>query len=345
MSKINVLIADDSGVMRLLISDILKEDPEMNVVGTATNGQDAVTKWRQLKPDVVLMDMHMGEYDGRYAVKNIMRENPTPIVVLSAIGNSDMGPIMEALSLGAFDYLNKPQKNNARIRDLKVELLEKIKLAYKVDRKKLGQGKTNLNHNPHTFVGDMPYHAVVIGSSTGGPTAVEKVLTRLPSNMPLPVLIAQHMPENFVPSFAKRLNSLTPLSVVVGIKDMVVKPGVVIIAPGGKNMIVKRNEIGQVLVDFTDTRFKEFNNPSIDSLFLSAADIYKNNLIGVILTGMGKDGALGMTDINNFGGLTIAQDEKTSVVYGMPKAAVENGSTKNIVPVQDIGGFIVSSIS
>lgn len=346
MHKVKVLIADDSGVMRLLISDILKEYSGIEVVGTASNGKEAVEKVKSLDPDVLLLDMQMGEYDGKYAVKELMKDHPIPIVLLSSIGNTNMSPIVEALELGAFDYLNKPEKNNSKIRDIKLDIYNRINQASRADRNKLGSRRKILaNHNPHSFVKNLPYNAIVIGSSTGGPAAVERVLTKLPNNMPVPVVVVQHMPANFVPSFVNRLNNIIPLDVVIGRKGVKLKPGRVIIVAGENNSVLVKNQNGEVEIDNTDDLFMDYNFPSVNSVFLSAAEVYKNKLIGVVLTGMGKDGAVGMKSIFENGGLTIAQDEKTSVVYGMPREVVENGDAKFVVPVYEIGGFIVSSLS
>ena len=345
MHKINVLVADDSGVMRLLISDILKEYPNINVVGTATNGKDAVEKVHLLNPDVLLLDMQMGEYDGKYAVKELMKNKPIPIVLLSAIGNTDMLPILEALELGAYDFLNKPNKNSSKIRDINTQIVQKIEEAFRVDQKKLNQKKSIVNNLPHSFNENIPYDIIVIGASTGGPTAVEKVLTKLPINLPIPVVVVQHMPENFIPSFVKRLNELIPLQVVQGSENTLIKEGRVTIVSGGRNMELKRTINNRIELVTTPEKFEEYNNPSINSIFLSAAQIFKNKTIGVVLTGMGKDGAKGMGAINAQKGLTIAQNEATSVVYGMPREAAEKGYTKFILPINEVGGFIVSSLS
>lgn len=340
----NILIVDDSVLMRLLISDILKEDETIKVVGFASDGNEAYLKTQELKPDVILLDMNMGEFDGIYAIKNIMKECPTPIIILSSIGNQDMNIILEALELGAVDFLNKPAKNNTNLRNDSETLIQKIKDAKQANLISFQNVIKKININSHTFDNNLNYEVIVIGASTGGPTAIETIITNLPNNLAVPVLIAQHMPENFVPSFANRLNNLTPLNVVVGKKDEKIVKGNIYIAPGNRNMIVKiQNE--EIYIDFTYKKFSEYNFPSVNALMLSVAEVYGKKSIGVILTGMGKDGAEGMKEIKNMNGYTIAQSQSTCVVFGMPKAAIEDNSIDSIIHLDEIAPFLVSCLS
>lgn len=343
--KIRVLIADDSGFMRLLIRDILSSDSELEVVAAAVDGKDALDKTLEFRPDVVLLDLIMPDYDGLYAVEHIMKQQPTPIVVLSSIGHSNINPIMKSLELGAFDYLNKPVKGNSKLRTLDTDIIRKIKLASGSNIKSTYSTKQSLAHNDHVFADDLPFDVVVVGSSTGGPSALEELIKRLPNNLAVPVLIAQHMPENFVPSFALRLNRLISLNVEVGRKDMVVRPGYIIIAPGNKNMIVKKNASGEVVIDFSYKKYPEYNHPSVNALMNSVSETYGNKAIGVILTGMGKDGAEGMTNIKRKGGYTIAQNKETCAVFGMPREAIERNCIDNVLPVTEMGGFITGALS
>lgn len=342
---IRVLLADDSGLMRLLVSDILKSDKEIEVIATASNGKDAVEKTILHKPDVVVMDMNMGEYDGLYGIEKIMKNQPTPIIILSAVGNTDFPIIEKGLKLGAIDYVNKPAQNNTKVKEVELELIQKIKIASTANIE-IGKviNEVKINSNAHTFV-NLNYDVVVIGSSTGGPGAIENLLKNLPDNMAVPVLIAQHMPSNFVPSFAARLNELSPLKISMARRGDLLKPGCVLIVPGSRNSVVKINDSGEVEIDFVSKTFKEFNYPSVDCLMLSVAEVFGDRAIGVILTGMGKDGAEGMKLIKEKGGYTIAQNQETCIVYGMPKEVVDNGNALAIVPINEIGGFIVSCLS
>lgn len=344
--KIKVLVADDSLFMRYLTADILKKAESFEIVDFARDGKEASEKCCALKPDVVVMDMLMGEYDGLMGVEMIMKKCPTPIVILSALGTTDMEPIMQALKLGAIDYHHKPDRSSKDIKENDDLLVKKVTSAAQVQLKELINLSPKLkeNRNKHTFSDNLNYDVIVIGSSTGGPTALETVITRLPENLSVPVVIAQHMPENFVPSFANRLDQLTPLSVSMAKKDDELEAGKIFIAPGSRNMIVRQNVNGKVVCDFTPKRYKEYNFPSVTGLMSSVAEVFGNRAIGVILTGMGKDGAEGMKEIREKGGYTIAQSKETCVVYGMPREAVDIGAIKSIVPLDEIGPFIVSCL-
>ncbi|MEO9801674.1 MAG: chemotaxis-specific protein-glutamate methyltransferase CheB [Reichenbachiella sp.] len=341
MKNIKVLIADDSGFMRLLISDILSENDGIKVVGAAVDGKDALVKVKELKPDVLLLDMNMGEYDGIYAVKNIMKEAPLPILILSSVGNTNLQPIFDALQEGAVDYLNKPSRGNAKIRLIENELIQKIRSVTRA--KPMAVKASTKNTHKHTFDENGKYDLIVIGASTGGPSALEEIIVSLPSNLNVPVVIGQHMPSNFIAPFVKRLNKLSPLNVVVGNKNIEPNPGTIIIAPGTGNMVLKKKR-KSVVIDFTERQFKEYNNPSINSIMLSAAEVYGNRTLAVILTGMGKDGVEGMKAIKKAGGYTIAQNEKSSIIYGMPKVAVECGAIDKSIDIKEIGSFLVNCL-
>lgn len=343
--KIKVLVVDDSTIMRLLVSDMLNADTDITVVSTANNGKTAIEKTLSDDPDVIVMDMNMGEYDGLYAVEQIMRQKPTPIIMLSAVGNIDLAPIMKALDLGALDYMNKPVNNNIKLIDRKFDLVNMVKAASLANLDNLLNTQIEKLVTPHTFSDELRYEAIAIGSSTGGPTAVEKILTKLPANLAVPVFIVQHMPENFIPSFVKRLDGLTPLQVQVGAEGMVPKEQNVYVAPGGKNMVVKRRRGGKVEISFTDKVFKEYNGPSVNALMSSVAEVYGDKSIGVVLTGMGKDGTKGIIDISKQGGFTIAQSQETCVVFGMPKEAINSGCINRVVALDDIGFFLVNTLS
>lgn len=344
-SPVKILIADDSLFMRHLTADILKKHTNIEIVDYARDGKEALEKCVKHSPDVVIMDMLMGEYDGLYGVEHIMQTKPTPIIILSAIGSTDMSPILKALELGAVDFHHKPDRSSKTILQDDQELVDKIFAASKAQVATIRKNTIKqTNHHKHTFSDNINYDIIVIGSSTGGPTALENVITRLPGNLTVPVLIAQHMPENFVPSFAERLNLLTPLNVKMALKDEELLPGTIYLSPGSRNMVVKQNETKKVSIDFTSKRFKEYNFPSVTGLMLSVAELYKSRAIGVILTGMGKDGSEGLKAIHESGGYTIAQSKETCVVYGMPKEAVEIGAVTKIVPLKEIGPFVVSCL-
>ena len=342
---VKVLLVDDSNVMRLIIGNMLSDFDEIQIVGTAENGEDAYIKAKSLRPDVILLDLIMKDYDGLYAVKKIMPENPTPIIILSGVGNSDMGPVFEALEAGAYDFINKPDHNTqGGIRTIGQQLFDKVKAAAKADKSKLKLAKSGTNTNSHTFDSALPYDIFAIGSSTGGPGALEEVLRHIPANFPVPIVIAQHMPANFVHSFAARLSVFLAIKVKVMEKGDVIAPGLIYLAPGDHNVVLVK-EGRRVVVDYTEQQFPEFNEPSVDALMLSVASVYGKRAIAAILTGMGKDGAVGFESLFTSGAFTIAQDEKSCVVFGMPKAAIERGAIKQVLPIQQIAGFVVSGLS
>jgi two-component system chemotaxis response regulator CheB len=346
LPKIRVLIVDDSGLMRLLITDMLSQSQEIEVVDTAENGKDAVEKTLALLPDVVVLDLIMKDYDGVYAVKEIMKQRPTPIILLSSLGNANPDAVFEVMKLGAYTFINKPDTSfSSKIREITQLLINKIKQAACASVKRVDYKET-VNHYAHTFPKELPYHIIVIGASTGGTGAIEDILKQLPANLPLPIVIAQHMPKEFVYSFAERLNALLPLQVSVAQKNETLLNGRIYIAPTGThNLVITRDEQTKVVkFDYTDTVFPEFNYPSVNCLFLSAAAVYSDKVIAIILSGMGKDGAVGMQSIFQKGGYTIAQNEATSVVFGMPKEAIATGSVKTVLPIEQIAGFVVSCL-
>ncbi len=346
VSVINVLLVDDSGFMRLILADMLEVDSQIHILGTAENGKEAFEKTKLLKPDVVVLDLTMKDYDGLYAVKHIMQDCPTPIVILSALGNTNAEAVFEALDAGAYDFQNKPSaKVGANIRTIENQLVSKIKQASQVDLQRLRSWKTNRNTFVHAFDAQLPYSIVVIGASTGGTGAIEDILEKLPGNFPLPIVIAQHMPKDFIHSYVNRLDGASPLKIKVAQQGEALVNGTVYFAPGDCNMLITHESNHTRRVDFTDQLFPEYNFPSVNALMLSVAEIYGSQAISIILTGMGKDGMLGMQAMHGKKAITIAQDEKTSVVFGMPKAAIQAGAVQRVLSLDDIPGFVVSCLS
>jgi two-component system chemotaxis response regulator CheB len=343
---INVLLADDSGFMRLLLSDILAAEQDIKITSTAQNGKEALEKVLSDKPDVVLLDMIMPDYDGMYAVRNIMKESPTPIVILSALGNTNLGKVFEALDEGACDFITKPGGLvSSNIRGIDKQIIEKIKQASYIKVDKLLRKKGVRNGFEHTFDSVLPYDVLILGASTGGTGALEEIMLKLPANFPLPIVVIQHMPKEFIESFSRRLNGLLPFTVKIAGDNEPIRAGHVYMASTEGNLKIKQDVSGRVVFKYTDEKFPEFNFPSVDCTMLSASEVFKNRAISVILTGMGKDGANGMMALHKAGSFTIAQDEKTCVVYGMPRAAYEAGAVNTVLPVYEIPGYIVSCLS
>lgn len=342
VKKIRTLLIEDSGLMRIMIADTLRSDPEIQVVGTANNGKEGLEKVKALRPDVVVTDMIMPGYDGLYAVKNIMEKSPTPVILLSSLGRGDAG-IFDALNAGAFDFVDKPQTKDSRhFKDALSKLKERIRAASALNFEALGKQVDKINHHFHSFESVLQYNILAIGASTGGPSAVESILTQLPGNLAIPVVITQHMPERFLDSYSQRLANILPLEVKLAEHNEELAPGTIYITPGDGNMLVKVSAQRKPVFQYSEEKYKEFNNPSIDCMFGSIADLYGTKAIGAILTGMGKDGSKGLLQIKKNGGLTIAQEGKSCVVNGMPKAAVDAGAAGHVLRLKDIPGFIMS---
>lgn len=342
---IKVLLVDDSGLMRLLLQNILEDEPDISVIDTAKDGKEAYEKTIQLKPNVILLDLIMKGYDGKYAIKKIMQDVPTPIIIFSSLMNVNPDIAVEALELGAYDFLNKPSGVfNSKVREIKDKIVHKIKSAYHSNADSLIR-KKNFRHNtnPHTFDRDLTYQVILMGASTGGTNALESILLKLPSNLPIPIIVIQHIPYEYGHSFARRLNDLSDIPVRIAKEQETLSGNTIYIAPSDCNMELIQNQ-NKIYFKVTHKRFEAYNSPSIDSLMLSAVDVFKEKTLGILLTGMGRDGVLGMEKIYESGGFTIAQDEETSVVFGMPKVAIEQGIIEQVLPLQEIPGFVVSAL-
>jgi two-component system, chemotaxis family, protein-glutamate methylesterase/glutaminase len=338
-SKIKTLLIEDSGFMRILLSDLLRKDENIELVATAINGLEGVEKVKTFKPDVVITDMVMPQYDGLYVVQQLMKDMPLPIILLSSLDRADP-KIFDALKEGAFDFVDKPQEKE--VSQGYLPLTRMVREASLTDYLKIRQRIKGRNTSEHTFEARLNYDIIAIGASTGGPSAVELLVTNLPTNLTIPVIIAQHMPERFIESFSARLADL-------GLRVSVAKDGEhllsnhIYLAPGTANMRIDFSGSSPV-AKYVYDQYKEFNHPSIDCLFESVANIYGKRAVGVILTGMGKDGTLGLNKIREAGGLTLTQDELSSVVYGMPKVAFESGAAKHQIPLTEIPNFIISAL-
>ncbi len=342
-TRVRALLIEDSPFMRKIISDILTSDEEIELVGCAADGKEGSELAMELKPDVVITDMVMPTYDGIYVVKSLMEKRPVPIILLSSLEKTN-SLIFDGLANGAFEFIDKPAElDRETIKNYPLTNL--VKQAAAVDVSTLKSHKANQNANVHTFTDNLNYDIVVIGASTGGPGAIEWIVTNLPKNLLIPVVIAQHMPARFLETFAQRLSVHSNLPVKMAHKGEALKSGTIYLAPGETNTRIDRSILSnEPIIVFTNREYREFNFPSIDCLFESAASAYGSRCIGVVLTGMGRDGVMGLTKIKEEGGYTIAQDEDSCVVYGMPKAAFDDGVVKKVVKLKEIPGFIVSCL-
>ncbi len=340
--KLKILVVDDSAFMRLLITDLISEDDDIEVVATATNGLEAAEKVKELSPDLVLLDLNMAEYDGLFAVKSIMKDQPTPILILSSVGNTNLDPIFEALKYGAVDYMNKPNRNNSKMRSMSTELISKIKSVSRA-RPHVATEKTQHPIKNKKSTKKSKYKLIAIGASTGGPTAIEQIICALPADFSIPIIVCQHMPGTFIASFVNRLNSQANLNVIMATKSQELIPGSILICPGYGNLIVKKAG-SKCVVDFTEEKYREYNNPSINAMMSSVSECYGSKSVGVLLTGMGKDGVVGLKKIMDAGGHSIAQDKESCVIYGMPKVAVENNAVDISLNIKEIGNYLVNNL-
>lgn len=332
MKKIKVLIVDDSAVVRQIFSKELGRDPEIEVVGTAPNPYIARDKIVQLKPDVLTLDIEMPRMDGITFLRKLMRYFPLPVIIVSSLTEKGGELALEAMEAGAVDVLSKPGASYT-VGDMSVELIDKIKAASRVLVKKRDAKATDTRPTQLALT-RTTNKVVAIGASTGGTQALQRVLQALPANCP-GIIIVQHMPEHFTRSFADRLNEICAMDVMEAKDGDHVIPGRVLIAPGNYHMLLQRS--GAVyLVRVKKGPLVSRHRPSVDVLFKSVANYAGRNSVGVIMTGMGKDGASGMLEMHSNGAVNIAQDEKSCVVYGMPKVAVEMGGVDHIVSLEHI---------
>lgn len=336
---VRVIIVDDSPTLRILIRRILDSDPEMQVVGEAANGEEAITLCREINPDIITMDIQMPVMDGYEAIRHIMAEMPRPIVVLTTT-ESDirLGITFKAIESGALMVIGKP-KGTTGIDDEGVKLISQIKAmaAVKVVRRsrwsQIDPLKTPGKGAKHRDSCLQPVRLVAVGVSTGGPPALQVILSRLPAGFSAPILVVQHISKDFINGLAAWLNETTPLQVKVAQSGEKLKPGTVYLAPDGKHLTVTTD--GSVWLKNMPP--VDGHCPSATVLFESAAAGNGPATAGVILTGMGSDGARGLKALHDAGGYTIAQDEASCIIFGMPKEAIAMGGVNEVLPLEMIG--------
>ena len=364
-----VLVVDDSSFFRRRVTDILNNDPELEVIDVAINGLDAVEKAIALKPDVITMDIEMPLLNGIDAVKKIMAKAPTAIIMFSSLTHSGAKATLEALDAGALDFLPKKFNEIAKNTEDAGSLLRQrvVQLA----RKKVGRlpristfrsralndeksktatattAPTSYNLRPNTALkhsSGKAYKLLAIGTSTGGPVALQKLLTALPKDFPLPIIMVQHMPAAFTLAFANRLNSLCKIEVKQASSGDMLKPGCAYLAPGGKQMIIDGTENAAKLRILEDNSERIAFKPSVDISFASAAKIFGGNVLGIVLTGMGADGREGSRLLKSKGATIWAQDEESCVVYGMPQAVTVAGISELSLALESFPSAILKEI-
>jgi two-component system chemotaxis response regulator CheB len=339
MKKVRVLVVDDSALMRKLIPQMLAGDESVEVVGTAMDGSFCLKKIEELKPNVVTLDLEMPGMNGIDALKEIMRHQPVPVIVFSSHSIEGASVTMKALGLGAFDFVTKPKDASAHMAETAKELIAKVKAAADCKLKpRMISGKP-VRPEKLAAPATSANKVVAIGVSTGGPQALEYVLSQLPADFPGAITVVQHMPDGFTDMFARRLDEICPLRVKEAQSGDLLQSGRVLICPGSRHMKVKRLPLGDIVVLSDEPRVNG-HRPSADVLLRSVAEEFKSNAVGVIMTGMGDDGAEGLGMIKKEGGMTVAQSEESCVVYGMPKAAIERGYAVRIVGLDVMGSTL-----
>lgn len=365
--SIRVLVIDDSALMRQMISRILKE-AGFDVVGVARDGIEGLEAVRRLNPDVVTLDVEMPRMDGLSMLRQLMKVHPVPVVMLSSLTQAQAPATVEALSLGAVDFVPKPGGGiSLNIDEVADQLVHKVRTAAKARVTPLAGARSEPVRPARTAARvakepggvaapgasasappaesksrpELPRRLVVVGSSTGGPRALVELVTRLPGDFSAPMVIVQHMPAGFTASLAARLDSLSQLAVAEAKEGVVPQPGEIWVAPGGFHLLFDRQ--GRMRLDNSQPPHLGVR-PAVDLTMESAVEVWRDGLIGVILTGMGMDGAKGARRIKQHGGLVVAQDEATSVVYGMPRAVVEMGLADHVAPIETIAGILAAVV-
>ncbi|MDP2869063.1 chemotaxis response regulator protein-glutamate methylesterase [Methyloversatilis sp.] len=351
-ARIRVLIVDDSAVVRQVLSELLSADPQIRVIATASDPLVAFERLKVEWPDVIVTDVEMPRMDGVTFVRRIMSERPTPIVVCSSLTEKGAETTMEVLAAGAISVVTKPKIGIKQfLHESAHALTDAVKAAA---RARVGRPRPTAPPSPKSGpklsadammappAGEAmkltTERLVALGTSTGGTQALEAVLTRLPRVCP-GIVIVQHMPERFTAAFAERLNNLCEILVKEAVNGDRVMPGVALIAPGGRHMMLKRNG-AQYVVEVVDGPLVNRHKPSVDVLFRSVARYAGKNALGIIMTGMGDDGARGLKEMRDVGANTYAQDEESCVVFGMPKEAIRFGAVENVVGLEQIPGVI-----
>lgn len=353
-----VMVVDDSGFFRRRVKEILEEDPMLTVVGDASNGQEAIDKLSELKPDVITMDIEMPVLDGIKATKKIMEVNPTPIVMFSSLTTEGAKATLDALEAGALDFLPKRFEDISQDRDEAKKLLcqrvraiaqkkhslRKITPPSATAKPAASTSKaTHIKKSAVKISKTGGIDLVAIGTSTGGPLALQNVLVDLPANFSKPIIVIQHMPATFTPAFAKRLDQLCKISVKEAEDGDKLKPGVALLAPGGKQMLVE-GRAGNAVIKIIESEPGLTYKPSVDISFRSANKVFPAKTLAIVLTGMGADGREGARTLKAQGSEIWAQDEESSVVYGMPAAVVDAGLADNVLSINDFSQAIVKRI-
>jgi two-component system chemotaxis response regulator CheB len=339
---VRVLVVDDSAYVRKVVSQLLSRSPLVEVVGTARDGQEALERVVELQPDVVTCDLIMPTLDGLGFVREQMARHPIPIVLISVASESGE-LVLNALDAGAVDFIQKPTAlASDRLLEIGEELIAKVTAAAAARVKSASFGTSRRAHGPDCLKGS--FDIVVLGISTGGPQALRTLVPRLPADLAVPLAIVLHMPVGYTELYARRLDELSALNVVEATHGLALRPGVALIAPAGRHLTLRRGADGAVTTYLDMRPLDTPHRPSVDVLFQSAADIYADRVLGVVMTGMGSDGREGAAWIKAKGGRVLTEAEETCVVYGMPRAVVEAGLSDAVVGLDEMADTILEYV-
>ncbi len=372
LHPVNVLVVEDSAFFRRTLKNMLESDPLIEVIGTAEDGMEALEKIEKLRPDVVTLDIEMPRMNGLEVLKVVMEKFPLPVIMISSLTEEGAEATLDALHMGAVDYITKNLSDtHSNIGDVRNELLAKVKAVAKKGtdsavtnkssasesssfKKKIQSGRNALKNlrrsqsDGHSgryldYKGGDGVDLVSLGASTGGPRALQEILFQLPRDFPAPIIITQHMPGVFTKPFAERINKLCEIEIKEAEDSDIIKPGVALLAPGGYQMRVRKMN-RECRAEISKEPKESIYKPSVDITMISASQSFGKGCVGVILTGMGSDGLEGMRAIKSQGGMTIAQDKKSCVVYGMPKMVIEAGVADKILSLDDIAGDLLKKV-
>jgi len=344
---IKVLIVDDSALIRALLTEIINQEPDLQVVGTAADPLIARQRIKELNPDVLTLDVEMPKMDGLDFLEKLMRLRPMPVVMVSSLTEKSSSITLKALELGAFDYLTKPKIDiRSGLFEYAQELTGKIRSAYQSSQRKVVAAQPARKLTADAVLATRHLHfsttekVIAVGASTGGTEALKTFLAALPADCPA-ILITQHMPEAFTRTFAARLNGLSQLAVKEAEHGERLLPGHAYLAPGNRHLLLARSGANYT-ASLSDGPPVSRHRPSVDVMFRSAANCAGANCLGIIMTGMGDDGAAGMLEMHEVGARTLAQDEESCVVFGMPKEAIARGGVDEVVPLGDLSGRLIA---
>jgi len=354
-APVRVLVVDDSAFMRKAIGQMLESDPGIRVIDTARDGREAVEKTLDLRPDLITLDIEMPRMNGLEALREIMAKRPTPVLMVSSLTDDGARETLEAMELGALDFIPKSLADlSVNIMKIKEDLLSKVKV---LARRKVGRVTARPQSRPaaaqpgaaparkiESYTRERRLSVIAIGTSTGGPMALQQVIPQLPANLPVGVVVAQHMPAAFTGAFADRLDRMSAIRVKEAREGDRIEAGLCLVAPGGKHMRVRRKGALDTVVTISDEPRDALYKPSVNELMRSVAEYYPGRALGVILTGMGDDGCEGLKALKATGSGVFAQDEASCVVYGMPRAVVEAGLADKVLPIGHMAGELVNAV-